>query len=167
MSRTLFAAEMVLIAMPASLFVVPFLLPAIVLLVPVALLGLVHTVLAGGPRMGEELWTGLGLLLMAMLCLCAVAALFLFVGLGGRFLLLGRDGLRGQGRAARIAILLAAPPILLSSLPRLYAEASAGPLDLNRMAAALMYSGLPLLIPAAHLLIELRACLRSPARPGA
>ena len=166
LSRTLLAAELLLVVLPTSLFVVPFVVPAAIMLTPVALLGLSTTVLQGGPRLGQDLWTGAGLLLMALLALCAIAALVCLVGLCGRFVVLGRAGLTGQSRMARLGILLALPPLLLSSLPRLLEEVAAPAFDAERLLVALLYGGVPLLVPAAHLLAELRV-RPAPDRPAA
>ncbi len=166
-SRTILAVEMVLLALPGSLFVVPFALPAILLLTPIALLGFVQTVMAGGPEIGERLWTFAGVLLTAMLCISAIAALFSFVGLAGVFLFLGRNGLSGKSTMTRAAILFAAPPLLFSSIPRVWTEVAAGSLDMDSLAATLCYAGVPLLVPAVHLLLEVRSSLRQPpASPG-
>ncbi|WP_426957396.1 hypothetical protein [Muricoccus radiodurans] len=167
LSRMLVAAEVMLIAVPASLVVLSFALPAAFVLTPVALLGLVQTVLAGGPRMGQDLWTGAGVLMMALTGVCAVGAFLVFLALAGRFVLLGRGGLAGCSSLARLAVLLALPPILLSSLPRMVEAWSVSPIDPDRVAAAAVFGGIPLLIPAIHLLLELRASRQTRPAPFA
>lgn len=161
-SRLLFAFEVVLIGLPGTFFfVVPFAIPAALLLTPITLFGLAGSLIKGGPQIGHELWAGAEVLVMALVGLSTVAALLCFLGLSTIFLFLGRAGLSKQTGLLRWGLLCGSPPILLSSIPRVVEEIGLRPFDLDRLLPSLLYSGLPLLIPAVHVALEVRFCQRS------
>ena len=162
LSRALLGAEMVLFALPtAFIFVVPLAVPAAFLLAPLALLGLVRTLLEGGPQTGQEVWAWTGVLLKGVLAICALVALLCLLRLSVAFLLRGRAGLAGRSWLLRRGILFGAPPVLLSSIPGLVQGYGIGPLASHALLAALLYGGFPLLVPAVHLAWEVRARRRS------
>jgi len=159
---------MLLIGLPtAFFFVVPFAVPAAFLLTPVAIFGLAGTLLEGGPRLVRELWVGAGILLTALLAICTIVALLCLLGLAATFLLRGRAGLGGQSRLLRYGILFGTPPFLLVSIPSLVTAFQTYPfVAADRLLPALLYSGLPLLVPAVHVAWEVRASLQSATPSG-
>jgi hypothetical protein len=154
-SRIIFAAEVVLVGVPtAFIFVLPLVLPAAFILTPIALFGLAHTLIDGGPI--SDLWYGAGVLVKGLLSICSIVALLCLLALGMTFLSLGRAQLQARTLLLRWGMLFACPPILLSSIPGLVSEITSYPFSSDRLLAALLYSGLPLLLPACHLALEFR-----------
>ena len=149
-SRLLFAAETVLFGVPTMLIVCPEVIPAAFSLTPIALYGLVQTLIQDGPSQSNDLWTGSELLGMALLGSCSVVAIVYLLRLGSAFLRRGRTGLAGKTKLLRRALLWALPPLSLWSVPRLYKDTAR-----DTAVALLLQGGLPLLIPAAHLMLEM------------
>ncbi|MFT8243759.1 hypothetical protein [Roseomonas sp. BN140053] len=154
-SRLLLAAEM-LPALPCAVLMLTMTVPAAVMLTPIALFSLGAMLVQGRPKLFQDLWTGGGVLLMALLAACTVVAVCCLLALAVTFLADGRAGLRRRARLVRIGVFSALPPLLLWTLPRVAQDLLAAPLDADRVLAGLVYSGVPLLLPAAHLLLEAR-----------